>query len=234
MGMLEQQFNSAASAAIVHLRGREEALAGFGGTGRRAEWIALVCLHCGVFIRAKWARFMDEHPEELRRGVHARVARGLAGEEAVPGIRGSDGFAASLPGASCRALGAEDMMEHATCLGFPPKPRCDGRPKPGSPGRVSTSKRPMRRVESERARLRRTGLSAAFKEGEPAYPLGPRFAGPRQGLARGGSAPLRSPGRPRSGGVRGRGARPPSLLPVRPAVARHTKDIWRQAAAGVG
>ena len=28
--------------------------------------------------------------------------------------------------------------------------------------------------------------------------------------------PLRSPGRPRSGGVRGRGARPPSLLPVRP------------------
>ena len=51
---------------------------------------------------------------------------------------------------------------------------------------------------------------------EPAYPLGPRFAGPRQGLARGGSAPLRSPGRPRSGGVRGRGARPPSLFPVRP------------------
>ena len=51
---------------------------------------------------------------------------------------------------------------------------------------------------------------------EPAYPLGPRFAGPRQGLARGGSAPLRSPGRPRSGGVRGRGARPPPLLPVRP------------------
>ena len=51
---------------------------------------------------------------------------------------------------------------------------------------------------------------------EPAYPLGPRFAGPRQGLARGGSAPLRCPGCPRSGGVRGRGARPPSLLPVRP------------------
>ena len=31
-----------------------------------------------------------------------------------------------------------------------------------------------------------------------------------------GLRPLRSPGRPRSGGVRGRGARPPSLLPVRP------------------
>ena len=30
---------------------------------------------------------------------------------------------------------------------------------------------------------------------EPAYPLGPRFAGP-QGLARGGSAPIRSPSEP--------------------------------------
>ena len=29
-----------------------------------------------------------------------------------------------------------------------------------------------------------TGLSDAAKAGEPAYPLGPRFAGPRQGLAR--------------------------------------------------
>ena len=46
-----------------------------------------------------------------------------------------------------------------------------GKPKPGSPGRVSTSKRRMRRVESERPRLRRTGLSAAAKVGEPAYPV---------------------------------------------------------------
>ena len=53
-----------------------------------------------------------------------------------------------------------------------------------SAGRVSTLKRPMRRVEPERPRLRQTGLSDALKVGEPAYPLGPRFAGPRQGLAR--------------------------------------------------
>ena len=58
---------------------------------------------------------------------------------------------------------------NATCLGFAPKPRCEGRPKPGSPGRVSTSKRPTRRVEPERPRLRRTGLSAAPKAGEPAH-----------------------------------------------------------------
>ena len=37
-----------------------------------------------------------------------------------------------------------------------------------------------------------TGLSDAAKAGEPAYPLGPRFAGPRQGLA-GGCAPSDPP-----------------------------------------
>ena len=36
---------------IDHLRGREKALEAFGWTGRRAEWIALACLHGGVFTR---------------------------------------------------------------------------------------------------------------------------------------------------------------------------------------
>ena len=36
---------------IEHLRGREQALAPLGWTGREAEWIALVCLHSGVFTR---------------------------------------------------------------------------------------------------------------------------------------------------------------------------------------
>ena len=36
---------------------------------------------------------------------------------------------------------------------------------------------------------RRRALSDAAKAGEPAYPLGPRFAGPRQGLAKGVSPP---------------------------------------------
>ena len=62
----------------------------------------------------------------------------------------------------------------------------------GSNARVSMSKGPMRRVEPERPWLRRTGLSDAAKAGEPAYPLGPRFAGPRQGLA-GGCAPSDPP-----------------------------------------
>ena len=73
---------------IAHLRRHDRALRSFGWTGRRAEWIALVCLHSGVFTRAEWARFMDAQPEQVRRGVHALLAQGLAAEETVPGIRG--------------------------------------------------------------------------------------------------------------------------------------------------
>ena len=152
--------------------------------------------HCG---RGSWSRTPNS-----RGAACTLIARGLVAEEPCPAFGGSDEFAASMPGASWRALAEgirhrrdaspavlmrrlfslDYLMEHATCLGFAPRARCEGRPKPGPPGRVSTSKRPMRRVEPERPRLRRTGLSAAPKAGEPAYPLGPRFAGPRQGLAR--------------------------------------------------
>ncbi len=36
---------------IPHLGGRAAALAEFGWTGRDAEWLALVCLHSGAFLR---------------------------------------------------------------------------------------------------------------------------------------------------------------------------------------
>ena len=36
----------------------------------------------------------------------------------------------------------------------------------------------------------RRGVSGALEAGEPAYPLGPRFAGPRQGPGEGGSTPF--------------------------------------------
>ena len=158
MSMLEQQFNAAASRAIVHLRGREQALSGFGWTGRRAEWITLVCLHRSVFTRGRWARFMDARAEQLQRGVHAdRAGRGRRRDRARhPG--GSDGFATSMRGAPFTG------------------PRGRGHP----PGPGSTSKTPMRRVESERPRLRRTGLSDAAKAGEPAYPVS--YTGAGEGL----------------------------------------------------
>ena len=57
----------------------------------------------------------------------------------------------------------------------------------------------MRRVEPDRPRPRRTGLSAAAKARKPAYPLGPRFAGPRQGPGEGW---LRPPSIPRTPALR--------------------------------
>ena len=73
---------------IAHLKGREKALEAFGWTGRNAEWIALVCLHSGVFTRTQATRFLDTHHERARRLVLALIRQGLAAEETVPGIRG--------------------------------------------------------------------------------------------------------------------------------------------------
>ena len=83
---------------IAHLRGREAALEPFGWTGRQAEWIALVCLHSGVFTRTQATRFLDTHHERARRLVHALIAQGAAAEETVPAFGGSAACAGSSPG----------------------------------------------------------------------------------------------------------------------------------------
>ena len=44
---------------IEHLRGREKALEPLGWTGREAEWIALVCLHSGIFTRAQFCFYFN-------------------------------------------------------------------------------------------------------------------------------------------------------------------------------
>ena len=73
---------------IAHLQGHEQALEPFGWTGRRAKWIALACLHSGVFTRAQWTRFLGCHTEKVRRAVYALIAQRVAAEENVPGITG--------------------------------------------------------------------------------------------------------------------------------------------------
>ena len=57
---------------IEHLRQREKALEQFGWTGREAEWIALVCLHSGVFTRAQFCHYF-----EARRNAAHRIVRTL-------------------------------------------------------------------------------------------------------------------------------------------------------------
>ena len=65
---------------IEHLRGREKALEQFGWRGREAEWIALVCLHSGIFTRAQFCFYFDARPNRPHRFVKALVDRGFASE----------------------------------------------------------------------------------------------------------------------------------------------------------
>ena len=97
------------TALIAHLKGREKALEAFGWTGRRAEWIALACLHGGVFTRLQWTSFLGCHPEKVRRGVRALVAQGLAVEEAPAGIRWIGRVCRIKARKVYRALGAEEF-----------------------------------------------------------------------------------------------------------------------------
>ena len=95
---------------IAHLKGREKALEAFGWTGRRAEWIALACLHGGVFTRLQWTSFLGCHPEKVRRAVLALVAQGLAVEEAPAGIRRIGRVCRIKARRVYRALGAEEFF----------------------------------------------------------------------------------------------------------------------------
>ncbi len=94
---------------IAHLKGREKALSRFGWTGRQAEWIALVCLHSGVFTRAQWARFMNAHPEQVRRGVLSLIKQRVASEETEPGIAGIGRVCRIFGRPVYRALGVEHI-----------------------------------------------------------------------------------------------------------------------------
>ena len=60
---------------IEHLHDREKALEPLGWTGREAEWIALVCLHSGVFTRAQFCFYF----EGARRNRASRFVRDLVG-----------------------------------------------------------------------------------------------------------------------------------------------------------
>ena len=72
---------------IAHLRGREEALEPFGWKQEDAEWVAMVCLHSGMFTRAQYMAYFNAHPEEARRFVQSLLDLKLAVEEPIPVLR---------------------------------------------------------------------------------------------------------------------------------------------------
>ena len=100
---------------IPHLNGRAAALEALGWTGRDAEWLALVCLHSGVFLRAQYLVFAgSEHGEPATRFVERyRVwCAGRAGRQPLVERAWNNGPARLCmvaPRALYRAVGAEHV-----------------------------------------------------------------------------------------------------------------------------
>ena len=65
---------------IEHLRGRDRKLEPLGWTGQDAEWIALVCLHSGVFTRAQFCDYYSTDRKQALRFVKSLVQRRAAVE----------------------------------------------------------------------------------------------------------------------------------------------------------
>ena len=90
--------------------GRERALEPFGWTGRQAEWIALVCLHSGVFTRAQLSAYLRIDRWQALRFVRAMSERRLAADETLEGRK-----VCRICGRGIyRALGAEDLRHRRT------------------------------------------------------------------------------------------------------------------------
>ena len=96
---------------IAHLHDREKSLEPFGWKGREAEWIALGCLHSGVFTRAQFCYFFDALSDRKRafRFVRDLVDRGLAVEDALPNKRGRAKACRISSKEIYRALGIENV-----------------------------------------------------------------------------------------------------------------------------
>ena len=60
---------------IAHLRDRPAVLMPHGWTRREAEWIALVCLHSGVFFRSQYLAFIGRTNPALANRFLRRSAR---------------------------------------------------------------------------------------------------------------------------------------------------------------
>ena len=69
---------------IAHLREREKNLEPFGWSQQDAEWVAMVCLHSGVFTRVQYSDYFNAHHSRAGRFVQSLVALRLAVDEEIP------------------------------------------------------------------------------------------------------------------------------------------------------
>ena len=94
---------------IAHLRGRERKLEPLGWTGQDAEWIALVCLHSGVFTRAQFCQYFDTDRKRALRLVKTLIERRQAVETDVIAFNGGGKTCRISSHAIYQALGVENI-----------------------------------------------------------------------------------------------------------------------------
>ena len=94
---------------IEHLRGREKALEPFGWSGPEAEWIALVCLHSGIFTRSQFCFYFDTRPNRAHRFVKDLIKRALAVESNTLIFNGGARACQISSKPIYRALGVENI-----------------------------------------------------------------------------------------------------------------------------
>ena len=100
---------------IEHLRGRDRKLEPLGWTGPDAEWIALVCLHSGVFTRAQFCQYFDTtNRVRAQRFVKALIDRKQAVEIEWPIMNGGAKTCRISSKAIYRALGVENIRHWRT------------------------------------------------------------------------------------------------------------------------
>ena len=94
---------------IEHLRGRDRKLEPLGWTGQDAEWIALVCLHSGIFTRAQFCDYFGVWRSGAQRFVQTLVNRRMAVEGEWPLLNGGGKTCRISSKPIYRALGVEDI-----------------------------------------------------------------------------------------------------------------------------
>ena len=94
---------------IEHLRGRDRKLEPLGWTGQDAEWIALVCLHSGVFTRAQFCDYFGADRKRALRFVKTLIERREAIETDLIAFNGGGKTCRISSKAIYRALGVENI-----------------------------------------------------------------------------------------------------------------------------
>ena len=94
---------------IAHLRGREKELEPLGWSEAEAEWIALVCLHSGIFNRAQFCFYFDTDRKRALRFVADLIRRGSASKPETPRFPGGGRACWIFDKRIYRALGIKDI-----------------------------------------------------------------------------------------------------------------------------